>query len=144
MEIRMKNLLFVSMMSLFFSLAVLVSETKAGIIYGHSDILYYSGPRSVYGISVTILDYEAGLYYDPAVLGELYRTDMNESPLDSWYNVGYADLINAQAVTFSSNYVEGKTYCEYGTHFTIDFDSGNRTLRGTTGKCVTIPFPPTP
>jgi hypothetical protein len=76
------------MMSLFCSLVLTVSKAQAQYVYYYTDVRYVPEYRFVDGYTTTWLDYYAGLYYDPAVLGELYRTDMNETPLDSGYDVG--------------------------------------------------------
>src|SRR5258708_39881161 len=102
----MKRISFIGAVSVFLVLIALASKTNAQTIYYYADVHYDSSSRSVDGFTYTSLDYYAGQYYDPAVLGELYRTDMNESPLDSGYNVGYADVFDAEVYLFSTNYVE--------------------------------------
>ncbi len=68
------------------------------------------------GYSGTALDYYAGIYYDPTVEGTLYRRDNPEESLSEGYNEGYADIIPAEVYHFSTNFVEGKTYCTYSDH----------------------------
>lgn len=90
------------------------------------------------------MDYWAGLYYDPAVQGDLYRTDIPEPGLDSGYDEGYADIIDAEVYLFSTNYVEGKTYCTGSTHFVIEWDTRRRYVVDRLNPCITIPVPPPP
>jgi len=132
------------MMSLIWGLGIMVPEAKAQTVYAYTDVQYVPSNRYVDGYTTTWLDYLAGLYYDPAVRGELYRTDMNEEPLDEGYDVGFADIIDAEVYLFSTNYVEGKTYCTSGTHFIIDAFTGNRTIVFRFYPCITIPIPPPP
>lgn len=115
----MKKLLFVCATALIWSFGLMLSEANAQFAYEISIVSYNPSTRTVSGYSGTSLDYEAGLYYDPAVQGDLYRTDNPETSLDSGYDVGYADLIDAEVYLFTTNYAEGKTYCTYSTHFVI-------------------------
>lgn len=91
-------------------------ETSAQTAYGLSIVQYNPAPRTVTGLSATWLDYWAGLYYDPEVIGELYRTDDPETSLDQGSMIGYADTIPAVVNLQTSNYLEGKTYCTYSQH----------------------------
>jgi hypothetical protein len=142
----MKRIFFICMMSLFCSLVMTVSTAQAQYAYYYTDVQYVPQYRYVDGYTSTWLDYYAGLYYDPAVLGELYRTDMNENPLDQGYHEGYADWIDAEVYLFTRNYVEGKTYCTSGVHFLIDAYTGQRSTEQTFYPCITIsiqtPTPP--
>lgn len=142
----MKKLIFVFSMLIFWTLGMMVSETKAQYVYYYADVRYVQSQRYVDGYTYTHLDYYAGLYYDPAVKGELYRTDFpyNEIPLDSGYDVGYANIFDAEVYLFSTNYVEGKRYCTSSTHFVIDAYTGNRSVVARLSPCITIPIPPTP
>ena len=112
----MKKLLLVCTMILVWSLGLMVSEAKAQVAYGISIVRYDNSARFVDGYSGTALDYYAGYYYDPVVRGSLYRTDMNETDLDTGYAEGYADLIPAEVYLFTTNYVEGRTYCTFSQH----------------------------
>ena len=145
----MKKIFFVCMLSLFCCLVMNVSKAQAQYVYYYTDVQYVPQYRYVDGYTTTWLDYYAGLYYDPAVLGELYRTDMNETPLDAGYDEGYADLIDAEVYLFTRNYVEGKTYCTSGVHFIIDAYTGQRSVVRRYYPCITVaiqtpPPPPSP
>lgn len=91
-------------------------EASAQTAYGLSVVQYNPTPRTVTGLSATWLDYWAGLYYDPEVIGDIYRTDDVETSLDHGRMVGYADIIPAVVNLQTSNYVEGKTYCTFSQH----------------------------
>ncbi|HSK70160.1 MAG TPA: hypothetical protein VK892_00585, partial [Pyrinomonadaceae bacterium] len=140
----MKKLLFVCLMSLFWGSGIMAPEVKAQYVYYYTDVHYDSFYRYVDGYTTTYLDYYSGFYYDPAVLGELYRTDMNETPLDAGYDEGYADIFPAEVYLFTWNYVEGRTYCTAGTHFVIDAYTGWRSVVARLYPCITIPYSPTP
>lgn len=113
----MKKLLFIATMILIWGLGLMISETKAQVAYGVAIVRTNDATRIVDGLSGTYLDYYAGLYYDPIVRGDIFRTDMVETSLDAGYAEGYADLIPAEVYLFTNNFVEGKTYCTYSQHF---------------------------
>ncbi len=142
----MKKLLFVCTMTLVWGFGIMLSEANAqgGIIYGGSLTTLNNSAHNVEGYSISYLNYIAALYYDPAVQGDLYRTDNLETFLDSDYDVGYADIIDAEVFLFTTNYVGGKTYCTGGQHFIVNYSTGVRTYKGSSINCKTIPFPSTP
>ncbi len=113
----MKKLFLVCTMTLIWTLGLMISEAKAQIAYGISIVRYNAPTRYMDGYSGTALDYWAGIYYDPVVEGTLYRSDDPEVSLSEGYNEGYANSIPAEVYLFSTNYVEGKTYCTYSTHW---------------------------
>lgn len=98
-------------------LAVSAAETYSQTAYGISIVRRNEAIRIVDGYSGTWLDYYAGLYYDPEVMGDLYRTDDPETSLSSGRHVGYADIVPAEVYLATTNYVEGRTYCTYSQHF---------------------------
>jgi hypothetical protein len=138
----MKKILFACMMSLIWGLAVMISEAEAQSAYSYTDVRYVPSSRHINGYSTTYLDYDAGLNYDPAVFAELYRADINETPLDANSDVGKADIADAEVYLFSTNYVEGKTYCTSGVHSVIHHQTGQQTVVRRLFPCITIPFPP--
>lgn len=117
----MKKLLFVSFLLLIWGLGINVFEAKAQTAYGISIVRYNNSTRIVDGYSGTWLDYYAGLYYDPEVRGDLYRTDNPEISLDSGYSTGWADIIPAEVYLDTTNYQEGRTYCTYSQHFVLAY-----------------------
>jgi len=117
----MKKSIFVSLLLLVFGLGINVFETAAQTAYGISIVRYNTSTRIVDGYSGTWLDYYAGLYYDPEVRGDLYRTDNPETSLDSGYSTGWADIIPAEVYLDTSNYQEGKTYCTFSQHFVLAY-----------------------
>jgi len=96
-------------------------RAQAQYAYGLSDAGYDVNTRQVFGYSATWLDYYAGYYYDPAVEGELYWQYDSEVPLDSGYEVGYADIIPAEVWTQTSVYRAQTTYSVYSNHFVIAY-----------------------
>lgn len=113
----MKNLLLICTTILVWGLGLMISDAKAQVAYGISIVRINESTRVVDGYSGTWLDHYAGYYYDPAVLGDLFRTDQNETSLDTGYHEGYASIIPAEVYLFTTNFVEGKTYCNYSQHF---------------------------
>jgi hypothetical protein len=85
--------------------------------YGISIVRGNQTTRIVDGYSGTWLDYVAGYYYDPQVMGEIYRTDNPETTLASGDHIGYSDIVPAEVYLWTNNYVEGRTYCTYSQHF---------------------------
>lgn len=79
-------------------------SAQAQYVYSYSEIVGDRSSRGVYGYSATYLDYEAGYYYDPAVLSDLLWQYDNETSLDGGYSEGYADLIDAEVWTFAYGY----------------------------------------
>jgi len=132
------------MLCLLVALGAVVSEVSAQRIFFRAQVNYRPSTRTTSGYTTTWLDYYAALYFNPAVQGELYRADINEQPLDSGYDVGNADLEDAEVFLFSTNYLEGKTYCTSGNHFVIDRETGISDLIQSTYPCITIPSPPPP
>jgi len=120
------------------------TEAAIPIIYGGSITGYSSAGRYVEGYAFSYMNYEAGLNFHPAIQGDLYRTDMPEPGLDSRYSTGYGSITAAEVFLFSANYVEGKTYCTYSTHFSIRRATGVRIVSGNSQDCKTIPFVTTP
>lgn len=112
----MKKLIIATCLSLFWILGTAVININAQTAYGISIVRYDTDTRIVDGYSGTWLDYYAGLYYDPEVIGDLYRTDMNETSLDHGRHFGYADIIPAEVYLRTTNFVEGRTYCTYSQH----------------------------
>lgn len=113
----MKKTLARLIFALSIVLAVSAAETYSQTAYGISIVRRNEAIRIVDGYSGTWLDYYAGLYYDPEVMGDLYRTDDPETSLSSGRHVGYADIIPAEVYLATNNYVEGRTYCTYSQHF---------------------------
>lgn len=99
------------------ALGVAASEAYGQTAYGISIVRGNPDTRIVDGYSGTWLDYYAGLYYDPEVIGDLYRTDDPETSLSHGRHVGFADLVPAEVYLYTTNYVEGKTYCTYSSHW---------------------------
>lgn len=112
----MKRLGIISTLLIVFTTLAAVYEAGAQTAYGISIVRANSNTRIVDGYSGTWLDYYAGLYYDPEVIGDIYRTDNPEASLATGRHIGYADIIPAEVVLQTSNFVEGKTYCTYSQH----------------------------
>lgn len=112
----MKKLIIGICLSLFWILGIAVTNINAQTAYGISIVRYNTDTRIVDGYSGTWLDYYAGLYYDPEVIGDLYRADMNETSLDHGRHVGYADIVPAEVYLSTTNFVEGRTYCTHSQH----------------------------
>lgn len=135
----MNKLFLVCAMTLVWSFGIIVSEAKAEpIIYGYVLTKLNPTTRTVEGFGRSTMNYEAGLNWHPAVQGDLYRTDMPEPGFDSRYATGYSSNVPAQVFLFTSNYVEGKTYCTYTTHFSINRSTGIRYRNGSFYDCKTI------
>lgn len=112
----MKKIIIATCLSLFWILGTAVVNISAQTAYGISIVRYNTDTRIVDGYSGTWLDYGAGLYYDPEVIGDLYRADMNETSLDHGRHLGYGDIIPAEVYLRTTNFVEGRTYCTYSQH----------------------------
>lgn len=104
----MKRYLIITVLSIVWTIGIAVTDATAQTAYGISIVRYNASTRIVDGYSGTWLDYYAGLYYDPEVIGDLYRTDMNETSLDHGRSVGYANTIPAEVSLSTTNFVEGK------------------------------------
>lgn len=139
----MKKLFLICTMTLSWSLGLMISEIKAqGTIYGGSLTTLNSSQRAVEGYSLSYMDYQAGLNWHLAVLGNLYRTDNPETSLAAGYRTGYGSTVAAEAFFTTGNYVGGKTYCTYSTHFSIRRTTGVRIVSGNSQDCKTIPSIP--
>ncbi|MFN0139439.1 MAG: hypothetical protein ACKVQW_05050 [Pyrinomonadaceae bacterium] len=102
--------------SLVWMIGITVTNINAQRAWGISIVQYDTETRIVDGYSGTWLDYSAGLYYDPEVIGDLYRTDMNETSLDHGRSFGYGQFVPAEVFLRTTNFVEGRTYCTYSQH----------------------------
>lgn len=85
--------------------------------YGVSAIRSDPAARTIYGFSSTYLDYAAGIYYDPEVVGMLYRSDDPETVLDSGADIGYASLVPARVYMITDDFRIGSVYCTFSQHF---------------------------
>lgn len=105
--------------ALFFLVWGFVSayEVRGQTAYGISIAHVNQGSRTIEGYSGTWLDYYAGIYYDPEVIGDIYRTDDSETSLAWGRHIGYADILPAEVYMATNNYVEGKSYCTYSQHY---------------------------
>lgn len=112
----MRKIIIGLCISLVWMIGIAVTNINAQTAWGISIVQYDTGTRVVDGYSGTWLDYYAGLYYDPEVIGDLYRADMNETSLDRGRHFGYADIIPAEVYLRTTNFVEGRTYCTYSQH----------------------------
>lgn len=112
----MKNLLLIILL-LMVCLSLAIVKADAQTAYGISVVRASPTTRVVDGYSGTWLDYYAGLYYDPEVIGDIYRTDNPETSLSYGRSIGFADILPAEVYLSTTNYVEGKSYCTYSQHF---------------------------
>lgn len=106
-------LLFWAVVLLTLSATASYSQTA----YGISIVKRPANSTIVEGYSSTYLDSHAGIYYDPEIISDLYRTDDPEAPLSSGRHIGYSDIVKAEVFHVTSNHVAGKTYCTFGQHF---------------------------
>ena len=112
----MKKLLLMSFVFICVGFC-LVPKAKGQIVYAYGLIDVDANSRSIDGYAGTWLDYSAGIYYDPEVRGDLYRTDNNETSLDQGADLGYSNVLPAEVFLFTSNYVENKVYCVFTQHW---------------------------
>ncbi|MEP7075505.1 MAG: hypothetical protein ABI878_06810 [Acidobacteriota bacterium] len=119
----MKISLLITLFLAICVLSIAAADAKAqSIAYGISIVCADDvqcgdvGTHTVDGYSGTWLNYNAGLYYDPDVIGDIYRTDNPETSLSNGRSIGYSDIIPAEVYLGTSNYVEGKTYCTFSQH----------------------------
>ncbi len=117
------------------------SQTKAQVVYMQDIVGYDQNARTIFGYSRTSLDFYAGLYYDPAVLGELYSELDNEIPLDAGNDRGFGSFFDAEVYLYSTFYRPSTQYCTFGTHFVVDFTYH---VVGRLGICITTPIDPPP
>lgn len=125
-------------------ISITPQPVRAQYVYGLSSVGYNQNSREIFGQSATWVDYEAGYYYDPEVLGELYWQFNNEVPLDSGYAIGlsipqYGILIPAIAYTDSRSYLPLTTYTTYSTHFVRSYYYYSY-CSGFTNGCYADPF----
>ena len=109
-----RNLFILFFVCAFISISS--ANISAQTVYGLSVVQYNPGPQNVEGLSATWLDYYAGYYYDPEVIGDLYRTDAPETSLDAGQDFGMGYWDDAVVELFTTNYVPGKTYCTFSQH----------------------------
>ena len=147
----MKKTLLGLAITLVWCLGLMVSETKAqacpnpsGCIYGNATVtLNYSSSR-VEGYSYAQADYTAGLNFDPYISGSIYRTDFPETDLDYRTSTGSGSSIAAVINLSTTNFVSGKTYCNYTNYFAVRRSTGQISYIGYFYDCKTIPLPPPP
>ena len=102
---------------LFMFGSIMSISIDAQTAYGISIVRGNESTRIVDGYSGTWLDYVAGYYYDPEVMGEIFRADDPETTLASGRHIGYGDIVPAEVYLWTNNYVEGQTYCTFSQHF---------------------------
>lgn len=149
----MKKILFIFAITLVWSLGLLASVTKAqnsclnyagGCIYGNTTVTINSSSSRVEGYSSARADYTAGLNYNPRVEGSIYRTDIPETDLDFKASTGYSSYIDAVINLSTTNFVSGKTYCNYTNYFAVRRWGGQSSYIGFFQDCKTITASPTP
>lgn len=147
----MKKILLGLVITLVWSLGLMSSETKAqscpnpaGCIYGNATVtINYSASR-VEGYSYAQADYTAGLNFNPRIEGAIYRTDFPETDLDFRTSTGNGSSVAAVINLSTTNFVSGKTYCNYTNYFTVRRSTGQISYIGFIQDCKTIISSPTP
>ncbi len=137
------SLLLISTVLLVSKVSAQTCPTPAGCSYTYISVTINYPANLVQGYSSVQGDYTYGLNFNPAVRGAIYRTDANETDLDSKYNVGNGSVTAAVVNLLTSNFVGGKTYCNYTTPFAIRRSNGQRYSFPAGEQCRTI-IPPTP
>ncbi len=146
----MKQTFLITFMLLIFTffavsnVAAQVCTNPAGCSYTFVTVTINYSANIVQGYSSVQGDYTFGLNFNPAVLGAIYRTDDVETDLDSKYNVGYGSVTPAVVNLSTSNFVGGKTYCNYTVPFQIRRSTGQRRASPASEQCKTINIQPTP
>lgn len=84
------KLLKLSLITLLFFVSI--NEVNGQYAYGISDIAYDNLTKKVTSISVTRLDYIAGIYYDPAVVGGMFQQG---NLLGAYQNDGISNIFDA-------------------------------------------------
>lgn len=93
--------------------------TKAQYAYGSSRIVYDNTTKKVTTTSITRLDYYAGLYYDPAVVGDVYKQGVRAGIA---YDEGFANVVPARVVLQTINPAPPNTrYDLYSDHYVIAY-----------------------
>lgn len=75
-------------------------------------------------------------------MSDIYRTDFNETSLDSGISTGYGSSIAAELNLATSNFVNGKTYCDYTTTIAVRRSTGQTSVIDRRQDCKTINEPP--
>lgn len=147
----MKKIIFLFAITLVWSFGLLTSEASAqgctnpgGCIYGVTTVTINYSTHRVEGYSSAQADYTAGLNWNPRADGIIYRTDMNETNLDHRISTGNGSSVMAQIFLSTSNFVSGKTYCNYTNFFAILRSNGYVDYIGSLQDCKMIAAAPTP
>ena len=114
----MKKYLFITLILAAFPILTAVN-THAQRAYGLSRIAYDPVSREIFGYSRTEVDYYAGAYYDPYVVGSLYG-QFSRFRLDGGVDQGYQNYIPAEVFT-SSNTTPLTRYDVVSDHYVISY-----------------------
>jgi len=106
---------------LFFALFLFINIASVAIhgqtAYGISIVRGNQTTRIVDGYSGTWLDYVAGYYYDPEVMGQLFRADDTETTLASGRHIGYGDIVPAAGIPLDKQLCRRTNLLHVQPHF---------------------------
>ena len=122
----MKTLIYLKLFLVVVIVSINTQNSCGQYVYGISDIVYDKKTKTVLGISRTTLDYEAALYYDPAVINTMYEEEARIYTADNSQPISNFTIT---ALTYNSSQTSSDTvFSVFSDHFVIAYFGMQKTI----------------